>query len=349
MDNFVDRTATYHSQKYFLAETALTSSLEILTNTLAVVQLKISALKQSIISSTLIVPATLSGTKEILSALHLAVCSPVINWSLVNKALSSFVSLTTSAILNIDSRRLLVKEMWQSDFFRADMMKILRSGSVQMSTSLESLNTIFRQFKIDLSFNIPLFNDLVNTLSQLQSPETIQKEKMLVLMINKYHSRQIGEDAIRSIHDFIFSENKTMVIASSTLELLYNLSNSNRNKQLFFTAASLSTALITTITNYKSNRDICYHGCGIVHYLTVDINNAKKNKTEGFKLLDAGVCKVLVKVKEAHISDNHINSLVHSILKYNMKQNLFSGTFDRREYCFIFRSILALLYSIGVY
>lgn len=346
-ESFVNSRIVCHSNQYILEEYALHHSLHLLTSTLADVQLRLTALKQSITSLVVVVPSSLSDSKEILTALHLAVCGPQINWSLVNKAFNSFVSLATedSITLDIQSRRRFVVDISEGDFV-VYVKKILRSGSAEMSTSLKSLNKVIGHFKDDLRCNSLLFDTLVNLLVQLQSPAIAQKEKLLVLLINKYQSRQIGDDSIRLIYDFLYSHKKAVIIASSTLEIFRNLSSSNKNKALFFSHTSVSTALITTINNHQRDRNICHHGCELVYYLTVDHNN----ESEGCNFLDAVICEVLIQIKKIHIHDEHINSLVSSIIKYKYSlSDQFSLRECRRIHFFILFSLLAISCLIGLF
>jgi hypothetical protein len=93
---------------------------------------------------------------------------------------------------------------------------------------------------------------------------------------------------------------------------------------------------MTTITNYKSDRNVCYHGCVLVHHLTV----LNTNETEGDKLLAAGICVVLVNIKETYSSDQPINSIVSSMIsKFPFGKRLikrpFGIPFVRREYVMI--------------
>jgi hypothetical protein len=64
--------------------------------------------------SAVAIPERLSNAQGIVTALHLAVCGPEINWYLVNKALDSLVYLTADTENPPDkiSRSLLVKSVW---------------------------------------------------------------------------------------------------------------------------------------------------------------------------------------------------------------------------------------------
>jgi hypothetical protein len=286
VESFLDSAAICSSQQWILEEAALESSLQQLSGTLTDVQLRVTALKQSVTSSPVVIPPSLTNAKEVATALNLAVSGRKIHWSLANKALNSLVFLTTRKSTNVDlePRKLLVKEIWEMDHFMTDIMQISRSGSVEMSTCISVLNTILGQYKNDLSCSNLFFDTLGEALLQLKSPAAVQKERLLLLLIARKQSRHIGDDALRLIHDFVYSHKKTIDIASNSLEIFSTLSRSYRNNNLFFTSRSISTALLTTITNYKNNRNICYHGCVIAYYLPV----LNINKTEADKLLDAG-------------------------------------------------------------
>lgn len=329
-ETFVDSTTTYHSEQYILEEAALNYSLQQLTNTLADVQMKLSALKHSIAKTTVVIPDRLSNSKEILTALHLAVSRPQINWSLGNKALRCFASLAIDTNQSIQQRQLLARDVWKSEYFMTDIVKFLKSGNLQSSMSLKALNKVIGQYKEELSCPHGLFNTLINLLLELKSPATAEKERLLVLWITKYQSNQIDDDSITLINSFLYSHKETVIIASSILEIFDTLKCSNTNQQLFFTATNMSAALMTTITGFKSNRNICYHGCKIIHNLTV----LNINKIERKKLLDAGIFEVLHKVQESHISDQPIDNLICDIIRHDMSTRLLSIPIDYHTYVF---------------
>jgi hypothetical protein len=150
LEAFVDAAVDTNSQQYILQEAALRSSLQQLTSVMTEVQLRLTAFQQSVTSLTVTEPEDLLNDEEILTALHLAVCGPKINWYLVNKAFESLVSLTTqnsTRYPSIESRKLLVFQVMLAVSFRPDVMKIFASGDMQISTCLEALNTVFGQYK----------------------------------------------------------------------------------------------------------------------------------------------------------------------------------------------------------
>jgi hypothetical protein len=87
----------------------------------------------------------------IVTALHLAVMdSRQINWALVKNALDSLVSLTTDTALSIQSRRDVVKNIFGSDSFFIDILRVLNSSHVkQISESLKALKKVIGQHKDD--------------------------------------------------------------------------------------------------------------------------------------------------------------------------------------------------------
>jgi hypothetical protein len=219
-ETFVKAAIGTNSQQLILEEAALECSFQLLTNVLTEVELGSTVLKQSVKILIVTVPETLSNVQEILTALRLAVCGPKIDWYLLNKALNSLVALTTRHSIrypDIQSRRLLMKKVWQTDFFMADVTTILRSGDVQMSICLEALNTVISQYKDDLSCSDLFFDPLVDVLWQLKLPAIVQKERLLVHLIARNQSPYIGDDAVRLINDFVYSHKKAIDIASSTL------------------------------------------------------------------------------------------------------------------------------------
>jgi hypothetical protein len=163
LERFLDPNTTYHSQQYLLEEAALQHSLQHLTTAVAEVDLRLTAFKQSIISSNAVVPVTLSNDDEVVAALHLAVIDPrQINLYLVNEALNNLVYLTTGNVLGIQSRRLLMKSVWESDSFLVYVVTVLNSGNIhQIITSLKALNKVIGLFKDYLRCSTLLFDTLV--------------------------------------------------------------------------------------------------------------------------------------------------------------------------------------------
>jgi hypothetical protein len=132
---FVNTSVDTNSQQCILEEAALRSSLQQLTSVMTEVQLRLTAFQQSVTSLTATEPEDLLNAEEILTALHLAVCGPKINWYLVNKAFESLVSLTTqnsTRYPSIESRKLLVLQVTLAVSFRPDVMKIFASGDMQI-------------------------------------------------------------------------------------------------------------------------------------------------------------------------------------------------------------------------
>lgn len=107
-ESFVDSATTYHSEQYVYQAAAINCSFEHLTAALNDVQLKLSALKRLITSSTVVEPDTLKDAKEIVTAVHLVACGPQINWPLMNKALRTFAALITHSDQSIQSQQLLL-------------------------------------------------------------------------------------------------------------------------------------------------------------------------------------------------------------------------------------------------
>jgi hypothetical protein len=299
-----------------------------------------TALNQSVLNATVVIPERLTNATRISTALHLAVCGPQINWSLGNEALVAFAfHTTTDTAQDIQSKRLFVKSIWESENFIFDMVSILRIDDGQISSSLESLNKVIGRHT-DLICSPLLFDTLVKVLLRLKSPAAVQKEKLQVVWIAKHQSHQIDDDSTRLINDYLFSPKEMSNIASLIVEIFYNLGRRGENKTTICTATDLPEALMTTITNITNDRNICYHGCEVVHYLTVN----KVNKTERRKLLNAGMLNALMKVKEAHISDQYINSLHGKIIKFNTKIKSIGGPFDSPGYNFFISLVIVLPY-----
>jgi hypothetical protein len=297
------------------------------------VQLKLLDLQQSVTSSAVIIPTTLSNTKEISTALHLAVCDPKINWSLTNKSLNAFVSLTTqeSTVQSIQSQKLLVSSVWGTDSFIIDIVTILRSGDVGCTVSLNAFNKIIGLYKDDIGSCSMLFKALPNVLLVLRSPANVQKERLSVLLIARHkcpHKQYLSDDSIGLMNSFLYSHKAAINIASSTLTIIHNLSHSDSNKHLYITDADkVFYAAVITMDYFKNNRKICYYGCQILLDLT--IRNSTNVSTDGigrtkllelckkFNYSESWVSNVLVRVKEAHISDQQIDGLYWSITKHD--------------------------------
>jgi hypothetical protein len=211
----------------------------------------------------------------------------------------------------------------------------LKTGDARISVSLKESNKVISHHRNSFSCSPLFFNTLVDTLLQLKSPATVQKEKMLVLWITKYQLQQINDDSIRLINEFLYSNKATISIALSIMEICNHLRCNDNNKDFFCTSTDLSTALMASIISFKNNQNICYHGCELIYYLN-----------ERNKVVDAGMLEALVKVKEAHVSDQRINGLICSILKRYLKKNLFSVPFDPPEYSFTLRAIVVIPYFL---
>lgn len=186
--------------------------------------MRLSALKRLVKSSTVVIPDNLINAKDTLIAVNLRACGPKINWPLKNKALRPLAALTThsaqscsynsqcSELLlqliisaqSIQSHQLSVKCVRAEVYFGDDIAKMFKTVGAEIFVSLNALNKVIKYHRI--SFKCPplLFNTLVDTLLQLKSPSTVQKERLLVLWITKYQSRQISDDSSRLIDDYLY-------------------------------------------------------------------------------------------------------------------------------------------------
>lgn len=333
-ENFIDSTIF---EQFSFEKNALDFSLQHLTDSLTDVQLKLLHLQQLVTSSAVIIPINLSNTKEISTALHLAVCDPKINWSLANKSLNAFVSLTTqeSTFQSIQSQKLLVSSVWGTDFFNIDIVTILKSGDAGCTESLNALNKIIGLYKDDIGSCSLLFSALLKLLLDLRSPVNVQKERLSVLLIARYkcpHEQYLCDDSIGLINSFLYSHKAAINIASSSLAIMYNLSHSDSNKHLHVTDADgVFRAAFKAMDYFKNNRKICYYGFQI---LDLTIRNSTYVSTEGvvgtrllefckkFNYSESWVLNLLVRVKEAHISDQQIEGLYFSIKYDDSKANV---------------------------
>jgi hypothetical protein len=248
----------------------LQNSLQDLTHSLVVAQIKISSFEQRVRSLKVVVPTDLSNAKEVTTALHLAVCGPQINWTLGNKAISSFASLTiiskAATVQTIQSQIFLFASIWETDSFITDIVKILKSGDIRLSHTLKILNKAIGQYEYDTTCSSTLLLDtLLGVLHEQKSTTTVQKEKLSVLLVTRYRCPEISNDSVGLINDFLYSHEGTISVVSSIMEILYSLSHSPSNKQTFINNTKLISTVVTFLGGFKNNRNICYYGGKILH------------------------------------------------------------------------------------